>query len=46
MLEGDLRQQAVEAKVKELTDAAKVEKKVEGIDPAILKNIDMIQTAE
>lgn len=42
-LTGDLRQKAVEAKVKELTDAAKVEKKVEGIDPAILKNVILIQ---
>ena len=41
-LEGDLRQKAVEAKVKELTDAAKVEKKDEGIDPAILKNLALI----
>jgi peptidyl-prolyl cis-trans isomerase C len=36
---GDLRQKAVEAKVKELTDAAKVEKKTEGIDPAMLERI-------
>ena len=41
-LEGDLRQKAVEAKVKELTDAAKVEKKDEGVDPAILKNLALI----
>lgn len=41
-LTGDLRQQAVEAKVKELTDAAKVEKRVDGIDPAILKNAALI----
>ena len=41
-LEGDLQGRAVEAKVTELTGAAKVEKKVEGIDPAILKNIALI----
>jgi peptidyl-prolyl cis-trans isomerase C len=41
-LAGDLRQAAVEAKVKELTDAAKVEKKADGIDPAILKNTALI----
>lgn len=38
-LAGDLRQQAVETKVKELTDAAKVENKAEGIDPAVLKTV-------
>ncbi len=42
-LAGDLRQKAVEAKVKELTDVAKVEKKADGIDPAILKNVILIQ---
>lgn len=42
-LTGDLRQNAVEAKVKELTDAAKVEKKADGIDPTILKNVILIQ---
>ena len=41
-LSGDLRQAAVEAKVKELTDAAKIEKKGDGIDPAILKNVSLI----
>ena len=41
-LTGDLRQQAVETKVKEMTDAAKVEKMVDGIDPAILKNAALI----
>lgn len=41
-LEGDLQGRAVEAKVTELTDAAKVEKKTEGIDPAILKNVALI----
>jgi peptidyl-prolyl cis-trans isomerase C len=41
-LAGDLRQAAVEAKVKELTDAAKIEKKADGIDPAILKDTALI----
>lgn len=41
-LEGELQGRAVEARVTELTSAAKVEKKVEGIDPAILKNIALI----
>lgn len=41
-LSGDLRQAAVEAKVKELTDTAKIEKKGDGIDPAILKNVSLI----
>ncbi|MCC0063395.1 MAG: peptidylprolyl isomerase [Defluviimonas sp.] len=41
-LAGDLRQKAVEEKVKELTDGASVEKSVDGIDPAILKNADLI----
>lgn len=42
-LEGELQGRAVEAKVTELTDAAKVEKTVDGIDPAILKNVDLIE---
>lgn len=41
-LAGDLRQKAVEAKVKELTDAAKIERKADGIDPAVLKNVALI----
>lgn len=41
-LAGDLRQKAVEAKVKELTDAAKIERKADGIDPAVLKNLALI----
>lgn len=41
-LSGDLRQAAVEAKLKELTDAAKIEQKGDGIDPAILKNVSLI----
>jgi len=44
-LAGDLRQQAVEAKVTELTKAAKVEKKADGIDPAVLKNSALIDIA-
>ncbi|MCW3781421.1 peptidylprolyl isomerase [Defluviimonas salinarum] len=42
-LEGELQGSAVEAKVTELTEAAKVEKMVEGIDPAILKNTALIE---
>lgn len=42
-LEGELQGRAVEAKVTELTDAAKIEKTVDGIDPAILKNVDLIE---
>ena len=38
----ELKEKAVEAKVKELTDAAKVEKKDDGVDPAILKNLALI----
>ena len=38
----DLEQKAIEAKVEELTKAAKVEKPGEGIDPAILKNTALI----
>lgn len=41
-LEGELQGSAVEAKVTELTGAAKVEKKVDGVDPAILKNVTLI----
>lgn len=41
-LEGELQGRAVEAKVAELTAAAKVEKTVDGIDPAILKNVALI----
>jgi peptidyl-prolyl cis-trans isomerase C len=37
-LSGDLRQKAVEARVKEATDAAKIEKKTDAIDPAIIKS--------
>lgn len=41
-LSGDLRQAAVEAKLKELTDTAKIEQKGDGIDPAILKDTGLI----
>lgn len=37
-LEGDLRQKAVESRVTEAVDQAKVERNVEGVDPAILKD--------
>ena len=41
-LAGELQGKAVEAKVTELTEAAKIEKMAEGIDPAILKNSTLI----
>ncbi|MGB3316643.1 MAG: peptidylprolyl isomerase [Albidovulum sp.] len=41
-LAGELQGSAVEEKVKALTDAAEVEKTVEGIDPAILKNSELL----
>lgn len=41
-LAGELQQKAVEAKVTEAVAAATVEKKTEGIDPAILKNSALI----
>ena len=41
-LAGELQGNAVEEKVKALTDAAEVEKTVEGIDPAILKNSELL----
>lgn len=37
-LVGDLRQQAVETRVTETVEKAKIEKMVDGVDPAILKN--------
>lgn len=37
-ISGDLRQKAVEARVKEITEAAKVEKMTDGIDPAVIKS--------
>ncbi|MCV2872511.1 peptidylprolyl isomerase [Defluviimonas sp. WL0050] len=41
-LAGELQGNAVEEKVKALTDAAAVEKMVEGIDPAILKKTELL----
>ncbi len=41
-LAGELQGNAVEAKVKALTEAAEVEKTVEGIDPAILKKSELL----
>lgn len=37
-LEGDLRQQAVENRMSEVMENAKIERMVEGIDPAVLKD--------
>ncbi len=36
-LSGDIRQKAVEARVAEVTGAAKIEKMTDGIDPSIIK---------
>lgn len=41
-LAAEIETAAVEAKIKELTDAAKIEKPGEGIDPAVLKNSALI----
>ena len=41
-LSGQLQQKAVEAKVTALVDGSKVEKTVEGIDPAILKKSEIL----
>ena len=41
-LEGEIRAQAVEAHVAKLVEEAGVEKKVEGIDPAILKKTELL----
>lgn len=41
-LAAELQGQAVEARVKELTDAATVEKSADGIDPAILKQTELL----
>ncbi len=41
-LQGDLQQKAVEDKVTALVAAAKVEKKADGIDPAILKKTELL----
>ncbi|MBD3803373.1 peptidylprolyl isomerase [Thioclava marina] len=37
-LEGDIRQAAVEKRVKDVVDGAKIEKMTDGIDPSILKD--------
>ncbi|MCM2561928.1 peptidylprolyl isomerase [Lutimaribacter sp. EGI FJ00015] len=42
-LEMQLQQQIVEARVQELTDAATVERAVEGIDKSLLSNIDLLE---
>ncbi|MCB2136391.1 MAG: peptidylprolyl isomerase [Rhodobacteraceae bacterium] len=41
-LEGELRSAAVESHVRELTEGAEIVKMVDGIDPAILKNVSLI----
>ncbi len=41
-LAGELQQKAVEAKVTELTGAAKIERKTDGVDPAILKDENIL----
>lgn len=41
-LEGDLRAKAVEARLDEVVQAAKVERRAEGIDPAVLKNAALL----
>lgn len=41
-LAGDLRQKAVEAEIKSIEDASKIERKIDGIDPTILKNTALI----
>ena len=38
----ELQQQAVEAKVKEVTDAAKIEKPGEALDPAVLNDTTLL----
>ena len=38
-----LQQEAIEAKIVELRDGASVEKMVDGIDPAMIKNLDLLQ---
>ncbi|MCY1126716.1 peptidylprolyl isomerase [Frigidibacter sp. RF13] len=45
-LEGDLRQAAVEARVTELTEGASVVRNSEGIDPTILKKVELLDAAE
>lgn len=41
-LAGDLRQKAVEAEIKSIEDASKIERKIDGIDPTVLKNTALI----
>ncbi|AOZ68178.1 peptidylprolyl isomerase [Rhodobacter xanthinilyticus] len=41
-IEGDLRQEAVEKRVKDTISAAKVEKMTDGIDPAVLKDATVL----
>lgn len=41
-LAGDLRQKAVEAEIKSIEDGSKIERKIDGIDPTILKNTALI----
>lgn len=38
-----LQQEAIEAKVVELRDGASVERMIDGIDPAMIKNLDLLQ---
>mgnify|MGYP001227892754 CR=1 FL=1 len=45
-LEGDLRQAAVEARVKELTEGAAVVRHTDGVDPTILKKVELLDAAE
>ncbi len=43
-LQGELREQAVAARIKELVDRAEVERlEVEGLDPAMLEDIDLVR---
>ncbi|MEZ5886810.1 MAG: peptidylprolyl isomerase [Paracoccaceae bacterium] len=45
-LEGDLRQAAVEARVKELTEGAAVVRHTDGVDPTVLKKVELLDAAE
>lgn len=42
-IEARLQQQIVDARVQELTDAAEVERKDEGIDKSVLSNLDLLE---
>lgn len=43
-LANELRQQAVEARVQELVDAAEIDRpEIEGLDPALLENLDLVR---